>query len=493
MRRLLYLVAILGFGVPPTPAAPASVKTRQDIEQLFDAYYKTGRFQGSVLVADGGGMIFKKGFGFANIELGVPNAPDTKFRLGSITKQFTAMLILQLVEKGKVRLEGKISDYVPEYPLETGERITVHQLLTHQSGIPNYTTPEFFDKRSRDHFSPVDLAKTFWNTKLDFDPGARFSYSNSGYHVLGIIIEKVAGKPYEQVLRENILAPLEMRDTGYDNSDAILPKRAAGYRKTLDGFENARFLDMSIPYSAGALYSTVEDLQKWDSALYTEKLVPTRSLDMMFQPRVKMDGPPGAGNSPEYAYGWVIENWTLGGGKQNVRVIGHGGGINGFNTSITRLPADHRLIVILSNANGVNWDDASKNAAAILYGDRVKLPKPSIAGALYDTLKVRGITAAVTRYRDLKSNHAQDYGFEEPVLDQLGHQLLERKKVREAIEIFKLNVEAYPASADVYDSLGEAYKSAGERELAIQNYRKALEMNPKNENAAKALKELDQK
>ena len=149
--------------------------------------------------------------------------------------------------------------------------------------------------------------------------------------------------------------------------------------------------------------------------------------------------------------------------------------------------------MILSNANGVNWDDASKNAAAILYGDRVKLPKPSIAGALYDTLKVRGITAAVTQYRDLKSNHAQDYGFEEPVLDQLGHQLLERKKVREAIEIFKLNVEAYPASADVYDSLGEAYKSAGERELAIQNYRKALEMNPKNENAAKALKELDQK
>jgi len=298
MRRLLYLVAILGFGVPPTPAAPASVKTRQDIEQLFDAYYKTGRFQGSVLVADGGGMIFKKGFGFANIELGVPNAPDTKFRLGSITKQSTAMLILQLVEKGKVRLEGKISDYVPEYPLETGERITVHQLLTHQSGIPNYTTPEFFDKRSRDHFSPVDLAKTFWNTKLDFDPG----------------------------------------DTGYDNSDAILPKRAAGYRKTLDGFENARFLDMSIPYSAGALYSTVEDLQKWDSALYTEKLVSARSLDMMFQPRVKMDGPPGAGNPSEYAYGWVIEKWTLFGGKQNVRVIGHGGGINGFNTLITRLP-----------------------------------------------------------------------------------------------------------------------------------------------------------
>ena len=127
------------------------------------------------------------------------------------------------------------------------------------------------------------------------------------------------------------------------------------------------------------------------------------------------------------------------------------------------------------------------------YGDQVKLPNALIAGALYDTLKPRGITAAVTRYRDLKSNHAQDYGFDEPVLDQLGHQLLERKKVREAIEIFKLNVEAYPASADVYDSLGEAYKSAGERELAIQNYRKALEMNPKNENAAKALKELDQK
>ena len=252
MRRLLYLVAILGFGVPPTPAAPASVKTRQDIEQLFDAYYKTGRFQGSVLVADGGGMIFKKGFGFANIELGVPNAPDTKFRLGSITKQFTAMLILQFVEKGKLRLEGTISDYVPEYPRETGERITVHQLLTHQSGIPNYTTPEFFDKQSRDHFSPVDLAKTFWNKKLDFDPGARFSYSNSGYHMLGIIIEKVAGKPYEQVLRENILAPLEMRDTGYEtatrscrNAPRVIERRSTDLRTR--GFWICRFRIRQAP------------------------------------------------------------------------------------------------------------------------------------------------------------------------------------------------------------------------------------------------------
>jgi len=206
------------------------------IEQLISLHDKYGQFNGAVLVADNGQVIYKKGFGLANMEWNIPNTPGTKFRLGSITKQFTATLVLQLVEQGKIKLDGKLSDYLPDYRKDTGAKVTIHNLLSHTSGVPSYTSlPGFFSNVSRNPFAVDDFIKKYASGDLEFEPGTKFVYSNSGYFLLGAIIEKVTGKPYEQVLKQNIFDPLGMKDSGYDHWETILSKRAIGYTQTPRG------------------------------------------------------------------------------------------------------------------------------------------------------------------------------------------------------------------------------------------------------------------
>jgi CubicO group peptidase (beta-lactamase class C family) len=203
--------------------------------------------------------------------------------LGSITKQFTAALILQLVEEGKLKLDGKISDYLPRYRKDIGQGVIIHHLLTHTSGIPSYTgRPDFMKETSRDPFGVEEFVEKYCSDDLEFEPGSRFRYNNSGYFLLGAIMEKLTGRPYEQALRERILDPLEMKNTGYDHPQTILEKRAAGYERTLDGWRNAPYLDMSIPYAAGSLYSTVEDLFLRDQGLYWVPVLSDSSRQRMF-------------------------------------------------------------------------------------------------------------------------------------------------------------------------------------------------------------------
>jgi CubicO group peptidase (beta-lactamase class C family) len=394
------------------------------------------------------------------------------------------VLVLQLVEQGQLKLEGKIGDYLPECPKKVGERVTIHQLLNHTSGIPSYTGfPDFVAKRSRDPLAPLELAKLYWERELEFEPGSRFAYNNSGYHLLGVLIEKITGQPYEKVLAERILAPLGMKDTGYDQHDRILPKRAAGYRAVLDGYVNAAYVDMSLPYSAGALYSTVEDLYLWDQALYTDRLLAPQSKERMFQPGLS-----------NYGYGWFIDQTTIPGLDRKVPRVAHGGGINGFSTLLTRLTGERHLIVLLSNTPGRSrLAQINDGAMAILYGQEPPPPKQSIAQVLYQRIKEQGIQAAVADYRKLKAEQPAGFDFREQELNTLGYALLnEAQKTTEAIEVFKLNVEAYPKSSNVCDSLAEAYARDGQKALAIQYYEKALALDPKNANAAKRLEKLRQ-
>jgi len=203
------------------------------VQEVLALAHKYRQFNGAALVAENGKVIYKGAFGMANMEWDIPNAPDTKFRLGSITKQFTATVVLQLVEQGKIKLDGKLSDYLPEYRKDTGEKVTIHHLLTHTSGIPSYTSlPGFFENVSRNPYKVADFVKKYASGDLEFEPGSKFSYNNSGYFLLGAIIERVTGKTYEQVLKENIFDPLGMKNSGYDHYDTIIPKRAAGYRLT---------------------------------------------------------------------------------------------------------------------------------------------------------------------------------------------------------------------------------------------------------------------
>jgi len=451
------------------------------IQEVLTLAHKYKQFNGSALVAENGKVVYKGAFGLANMEWNIPNTPDTKFRLGSITKQFTATLTMQLIEQGKIKLDAKISDYLPDYRKDIGQKVTIHHLLTHTSGIPSYTgQPGFLENVSRNPYKVDDFVKKYASGDLEFEPGSKYAYNNSGYFLLGAIIEHVTGKPYEQVLKENIFDPLGMNNTGYDHHDTIIPKRATGYSKTPDGYTNAAYLDMSIPYAAGSIYSTVEDLYLWDQALYTDKLLSAQSKASMYKPFLE-----------DYAYGWVVQNASFKQNGKDIQVIRHGGGINGFTTTIVRFPQEKNLIVMLDNTGTGYLDPLSDSIAKILYNQPYEQPKISIVPVLEKTINEKGIAAGVAQYRDLKAKESATYNFAEAELNQLGYQLLRTGKPREAIEIFKLNVEAYPQGFNTYDSLGEAYMAVNERELAKQNYKKSLELNPNNTNAVAVLKTLD--
>ena len=453
-----------------------------EIDKMMQLYHEYRQFNGTVLVAEGGKVILKKGYGLANMEWNIANEPDTKFRLGSITKQFTSMIIMQLVAEGKIQLNGKITDYLPDYRKDTGDQVTIHHLLTHTSGIPSYTSlPNFFKDISRDPYTVDEFVKQFCSGNFTFDPGSKYSYNNSGYFLLGAIIEKVTDGTYEAVLQKRILDPIDMKKTGYDHHETIIANRATGYEKTPNNYINSAYLDMSLPFSAGSMYSTVEDLYLWDQALYTENLLSDKFKDIMFKPFLR-----------NYAYGWTVRKILLSESEDSLKVISHGGGINGFNTLITRLVDDKHLIVLLNNTGGTVLNNMSIGITNILYGKPYDQPKKSIAEALFNFLTEKDITSAISHYHDLKEKSPNEYNFSERELNNLGYQMLGLEKVKEAIEIFKLNVEVYPASSNVYDSLGEAYMKSDQKELAVKNYKKSIELNPENTNAIEILKKLDE-
>ncbi len=340
--------------------APAQDITSK-VDQVANAYAKKNQFSGSVLVAKGGRVLVKKGYGMANIELGVPNTPETKFRLGSITKQFTATAILQLAAAGKLSVDDKISKYIPDTP-GSWSNITIHHLLTHTSGIFNYTALPEFTKQMRQQWTPAETLGLVKNKPLDFAPGSKFSYSNSGYIGLGIIVEKVSGEKYEDYVKKHIFDVLDMAATGYDHGETILEHRAAGYTPGPDGkLQNAPYIDMSFPYAAGSLYSTVDDLYRWDRSLYTDKVLAKASRDKMFTPFLS-----------GYAYGWftIVPGPT----PSTHKVLSHGGGINGFNTTINRYPDDDACVIVLSNVNSPAIGKIGQTLAAIAFGEKYDLP-----------------------------------------------------------------------------------------------------------------------
>ena len=236
------------------------------MEQVIQPYVSGKQFMGSVLVSQEGKVLLSKGYGFANLEWEIPNTPNTKFRLGSITKQFTSASILLLEERGKLSVNDPVKKFMPDAPA-AWDKVTIFHLLTHTSGIPSFTS--FPDYRSREAapITPEKLVEWFRDKPLDFQPGEKWSYSNSGYVLLGYLIEKISGQSYSQFVQQNIFTPLGMKDSGYDSNSAVIAHRASGYAPSANGPLNAGFIHMSIPFSAGSLYSTTEDLLRWEQGL----------------------------------------------------------------------------------------------------------------------------------------------------------------------------------------------------------------------------------
>ena len=452
----------------------------EKIDALLRQYVANRQFNGTILVADKGKVLIKKGYGMANMEWNIANTPTTKFRLGSITKQFTAMLIMQLVEQGKLKLDGKVTEYLPDYPKATGAKVTIHHLLTHTSGIPSYTDfPGFFETMSRDPYTPDAFVKKFSGLPLEFEPGSKFSYDNSGYFLLGAIIEKITGKPYADVLQENIFTPLGMKDTGYDLASPVIAKRASGYEKRSGGYVNAPYLDMTIPYAAGSMYSTVEDLYRWDQALYTDKLLSDSAKETLFTPF-----------RDHYAYGWEVANVTIGQLKDSVQLVEHGGGINGFNTLISRIPADKRLVLLLNNTGNAPLSTLRNNIFRILYNQPVESPKKPIAELLRKSVLTESADVSRQKFTIWKGGKA--YNLDEQEMNMVGYELLRDGKLPEALTVFTLNAESFPNSYNVYDSRGEAHMKLGDKAAAIRDYKKSVELNPRNTNGFGKLKELGQ-
>jgi CubicO group peptidase (beta-lactamase class C family) len=355
--RIAALICIMATSV--LSSAHHGVEKSPDlaIDQIMQARSAAGDFNGAVLVARQGHILYERAFGLANLEWQIPYDLQTKFEIGSMTKQFTALLVLQLVNQGKVRLDGHISDYLPYYRSETGNRVTVAELLSHTSGIPNFLSrPGFLEgPASRTRYTVRDFVEKYCSGDLHFEPGTKFEYSNSGYFLLGAILEQVSGESYEQLLKERIFDPVGMKNSGYAHFEAVVPHRAAGYERSEAGLRNARYYDMSIPFAAGALYSTVEDLFLWDQALYGERLLPARLRDLLFKP-----------NLDNYGYGWGILIAEPGSPYAGESIAMHGGQIFGFQSLIQRIPAHKELIVLLENTDSPKLFDIALQIRGVL-------------------------------------------------------------------------------------------------------------------------------
>jgi CubicO group peptidase (beta-lactamase class C family) len=342
------LLASPALAAAPTCPTPDFARQAQD---LIKPYLEAESFSGSILVAKDGTPVWRESFGAADREWDVPNTADTKFRLGSITKQFTAAAILQLIDQGKLSVDDPISKYYVDAPA-AWSKVTIKHLLTHTSGIPSYTAlPGFFEKSSMSPLSPDGIIKLTRDMPLEFEPGTKYNYDNTGYILLGYVIEKVSGETYAGYVAKHIFTPLGMKDTGYDVSDLILRHRASGYKPTKDGWKNADYLDMTLPYAAGSLYSTTGDLLIWDRALTEGKILTPASRQAMFTDY---------GN--HYGFGWGIK--PVAGHDQ----VSHGGGINGFSTGISRYPKDGVVAIVLANYAGSPSNGIAENLAGLCVG-----------------------------------------------------------------------------------------------------------------------------
>jgi CubicO group peptidase (beta-lactamase class C family) len=428
------------------------------IDVLLARYRELGLFNGSALVADQGQVVMKKGYGLANMEWAIPNTPDTKFRLGSLTKQFTATLIMQLVERAQIDLAAPVTRYLADYPANPGDRITIHHLLNHTSGIVGYTEIPTWAATVRNPYTPTAFLAHFSRLDLLFEPGARFSYSNSGYFLLGVILEKVTGQSYETLLRDRIFAPVGMNDSGYDSTQPLLSKRAAGYDKRFDdSYVNAAYLDMTQPYAAGSLYSTVEDLYRWDQALLTEKILSAKSKERMFTPGLS-----------DYGYGWTITK------KNGVTTIAHGGGINGFNTLVTRNPDSKRVVVLLNNTGPAPLEPMADSIRMILDGKEPAMPRRPAATILFKTYGASGLAAVLAQAKEMQAGSEYEAGSGE--LSRLANQLLATGKTADALELAKKLAEDAPLSAGAAVLLARAHRASGHRIEAVQNYSRAIEL-----------------
>ena len=345
-------------------AGPVLAQDVGRMEQIIRQSADREEFSGSVLVARGDQILLDQGYGLANREWNIPNDGETKFRLASVSKQFTAVAVMLLNERGLVDLDAPVKTYLPDAP-ESWDGVTVRHLLTHTSGIPNLTALPDFEAQKTRPATLDQLIARFRDLPLEFQPDQGWSYSNSGYILLTAVIERASGMPYAAFVSRNLFQPLGMTDSGYDSHAAVLPHRASGYVPTPSGFANADYVDMSIPQGAGGLYSTTRDLLKWENGLFGGRLLNAASLTALTTP-----------HRNGYAMGLGVAPNATG------AVIQHNGGIEGFNTFLAHDTGSDMTVIVLGNLNGPGPDKLGADLMTLARGGTVTLPEERQAVAV---------------------------------------------------------------------------------------------------------------
>lgn len=479
MRINGFIAALWVFAAQAAAAGPVSVPTDAQVAAQAEAYMQASvrhdQFTGAILVARDGKPIVSRAYGKANYELDVPNTPDTVFQIASLTKAFTAAAILRLQEQGKLKTSDRVCDYLEDCP-QTWQPITLRQLLTHTSGLKNYSSLSDWDEvLGRKTYRPRDLVDLFRTLPLEFAPGTQFKYSNSGYVLLGLVIERTSGQPYGAYLRDKIFAPLGMTHSVFDEHRRLIPGRATGYYSRGTRFIGTPYnLDQSTQFASSGIAATTADLFAWDQALYTTKLLTQASRDEMFTANLK-----------NYAYGWQT------GEKLGRRKLDHSGSSNGYSSYLLRFPDDRVSVIVLSNSDRTSAGKVGNNLAAIVFGAAHALPTPQLRDVLWDTLAQKGTDAALQKYRDLKRTEPDRHDFsDDETLVDLGYDLIDEQQLEQAAAIFRFNLEQHPGSSYSHDGLADVALARGDNALAARYFEQALSLDPANEYAKAAVERL---
>lgn len=483
--RLLAVLGIAGLltcvaAPAQTPASDTATQgTPQDgeLRARVDAYMRAAvahdQFTGAILVARDGVPLIDTAYGMASYELSVPNTPRTVFHIASLTKQFTAMAILQLRDQGKLKLDASVCTYLANCP-PAWAPVTIRHLLTHSSGIPNLSSlPDWDDELSLKHYSRAGLVDLFRARPLRFPPGVGYEYSNSGYVLLGLIVERVSGDSLGCYLKTRIFTPLGMSHSDYDDNREVIPGAASGYYSRGSAFITATYVDPSTRLGDTGIVSTTGDLLRWDQALYTGKLVSRRTLDEMFTPY--RNG---------YGYGWEI------GTRFGRRTIAHSGSDGSFSSYILRFPDDRATVIILGNGDRMSAAKAAINLAAILFGAPYKMPTLQLRNQLWDAVAQGGVGAAIRtfdlalRERPARSDATGD------TLLELGYDLIDARKLDAADAIFRFGLQRFPDLNYAWDGLADSAAARDDRGAAIDYFEHSLKLDPSNDYAVRGLAKL---
>ncbi len=477
---VVFGLALAALFLSPAFAQPSQEELRAVVEQ----YVEKRDFSGTVLIARQGEVILEEAYGEADLEWGVKNTVDARYRIGSLSKPFLATLVMKLVEQGAVSLDGTLGLYLPELYADTGAaRVTVAQLLSHTSGlkdVPNNFNDPWYHTTARLTFEPAQFASEWIKPELIEEPGSKWRYNNAGFILLGLIVEAATGQSYAANLKEHLFAPANMRYSGVYSEDSVLPRLAQGYARGPDGsLIQPLKVDASVFFSAAGIYSNAHDIFRFDSALYNPSFLSADARALM---HTKKTGFP-------YGFGWGVEEWPLG-NDRTLSVAHHTGSIPGYQSFYIRSEENRDAVIVLNNTNnGSAVIEMGRNLMIMLNNGGVPQVKRQLDEYL-SPIAFSGGLEALEKAIDSFGEELSEYDTRERTLNRLGYKYLRQEKADDAVVIFKWAVQLYPESANLHDSLGEGYRAAGNTQASIESYERALALDPTAESARQALKEL---